>query len=236
MASPESVTLATLQARSVTGSGSSVDLGTAGDRSVLELVLLVVAVSGTTPTAEVFVETSDDDTNWREVARLGEAVSTLGRWSLLVGDCARYVRASWTVTGTTPSLTFMLSGYSHQVYATRRDMVQLGMGEDELAQVPEEDKLRALLAATAEAATFLSRHFSLPLVSWGQDLTLHVARMACYHAAMVDRRLYDDAIADAYTAALKYLRSTRDVGTVVDTTPEYDQDAAEVYDDDPRGW
>lgn len=73
----------------------------------------VSAVSGTSPSITVSVQTSHDagatDT-WRTVASFTAqtAVGT-SAWQDFVG-LDRYVRAAWSVSGTTPSITFGVVG------------------------------------------------------------------------------------------------------------------------------
>lgn len=73
----------------------------------------VTAASGTSPSLTVSVQTSHDNgasDPWRTIASFPAqtAVGTTA-WQDFVG-LDRYVRASWVISGTTPSFTFGVSG------------------------------------------------------------------------------------------------------------------------------
>jgi hypothetical protein len=100
------VTLHESAARIASGNGSSVELG---DRGVLRLLLDVTAASGTLPSLSVDVQTSYDGTTWRTVGGF-TALATTGSERLSFAGCDRFVRASYAISGTTPSFTFSVSG------------------------------------------------------------------------------------------------------------------------------
>lgn len=234
MADPVSVTLSALAEQTTSGSGSAVDIS-GGARSFVELVV-TVATASAGDTLSVAIETSPDNTNWRHLTAT-ETIVLPGAYPLVVGGCDRYVRATWTIADDGgPSFTFAVTGESHQVYATYRDMRLAGISPDALQSVPMGDQNVALLAATSEAETSLSNAYGLPLSTWGRDLTTHVARLAAYNLAMVHRHLYDELVAEGHTTAVAYFKGLRTASTVVDRTPTYAQDAAQVYSDESRGW
>lgn len=95
------------QAATVTG-----DVFEMGGRTALRLTLNVTAASGTTPTCDVIVETSDDPTfatNVRTFLTFAQKTAA-GTQRLSGGGADRYVRAKATIGGTTPSFTFSLDG------------------------------------------------------------------------------------------------------------------------------
>ena len=100
------VVLAPSTPRTASGDGAPIDTG---ERSTLRLLLSVTAVSGTTPSATVNIQQSADGTTWRAHSSFAAAtgVSTERK---TFGGIDRYVRATWTISGTTPSLTFSVSG------------------------------------------------------------------------------------------------------------------------------
>lgn len=100
------VSLASSAARTATGTGSPVFTGEA---DTARLTLSVTAASGTTPSATVAVQTSVDASTWATVGSFTAATGVTSERKVFSG-LDRYVRASWTITGTTPSLTFALSG------------------------------------------------------------------------------------------------------------------------------
>lgn len=100
------VTLASSAVRTVTGTGSAVEMG---DNGVLRLTLDITATTGT-PTLDVAIQTSQDgSTGWTTVASFAQqtAVATVRK---VFAGFDRYARASWTIGGGTPSLTFSISG------------------------------------------------------------------------------------------------------------------------------
>lgn len=99
------LTLAASAARTATASGATVEVA---DKGVVRLLLATTAVSGTTPTLDVVIQTSHDGTTWR-AAHTFTQVTAIGqqRASFTVD---RFVRATWTVDGATPSFTFSISG------------------------------------------------------------------------------------------------------------------------------
>jgi hypothetical protein len=102
----EPVTLHASQARTSTGSGAAVFTKDAG---VVRLLLDVTAASGTTPSMTVTLEQSRDGSTWRTVSSFA-AKTTTGQEALSAGGLDRYIRVSWTISGTTPSFTFSVSG------------------------------------------------------------------------------------------------------------------------------
>lgn len=89
-----------------TGNGPTVRLDNKG---TLRASLDVTAASGTTPSATVKIQTSFDGSTWRDVASFTAATAATAERKSFPG-IDRYVRAAWTVTGTTPSLTLGVTG------------------------------------------------------------------------------------------------------------------------------
>ena len=94
-------------ARTASGTGETYEVGSG---NTLRLTLAVTAASGTTPTLDAIVETSADGaTGWRAVFSFGQKTTT-GSDRQSFGNLDRFVRCSWTIGGTTPSLTWSLTG------------------------------------------------------------------------------------------------------------------------------
>ncbi len=90
-------------ALTATGNSSALDVKkTAIDGITVELA--VTAASGTTPTLDVTIQESDDNSTWRNVSTFPQITGT-GRWFRRVASGSRYLRAARTVGGTTPSFT-----------------------------------------------------------------------------------------------------------------------------------
>jgi hypothetical protein len=101
------VTLHTLGARTSTANGTTVDQS-AGSTAGASALLQVTSVSGTAgPSLTVVVQHSTDGSTWADLITFGTktAASTSER-AAVTGTVNRYVRAIWTITGTTPSFTF----------------------------------------------------------------------------------------------------------------------------------
>src|SRR3954454_4863143 len=80
-----------------------------GAYNTLRLVVATTAVSGTTPSMTVTIETSaDGSTGWTSVGAFA-AVTTVTTVRKVVSGLDRFVRANYAITGTTPSFTFTVS-------------------------------------------------------------------------------------------------------------------------------
>jgi hypothetical protein len=103
--------LAATAARTATGQGSAVDVRDFEGPFVA--VLDSAAGTGTTPTCDVKLQDSDDgSTGWADVtgAAFTQVVAAASRQKLLVtAGTKRYIRAAWTIGGTTPSFTFSVN-------------------------------------------------------------------------------------------------------------------------------
>lgn len=78
----------------------------------MRVQLDVTAASGTSPSLTVLLEDSLDGTNWNTIGTFA-AKTAAGREVINVTTpFAETVRASWTVTGTTPSFTFSILAHA----------------------------------------------------------------------------------------------------------------------------
>jgi hypothetical protein len=114
------LTLVASGARTANGNGDALDLAalsgaspTLGRPPCLVVQSDVTAASGTSPSLTVIVEDSvDGGVNWNTVVSLtaqtavGRQVGRLGLTAASWPFNPRKVRVRWTVSGTTPSLTF----------------------------------------------------------------------------------------------------------------------------------
>jgi hypothetical protein len=105
-ANTEDVTLAASAARTATVSLTGVELG---DKGTARLLLDVTAASGTTPTLDVAIQTSKDNSTWRAVAAFAQKTTTGTELKSFTG-LDRFVRAVFTIGGTTPSFTASVTG------------------------------------------------------------------------------------------------------------------------------
>jgi hypothetical protein len=92
------------------GTGAAIEVD---DRDEFRGAVDVTAASGTTPSLTVNIQTSFDNgvtDAWRTVASFA-AVTTVSTTAREVfAGLDRWVRATWTVSGTTPSITFGVAG------------------------------------------------------------------------------------------------------------------------------
>ncbi len=96
--------LAESAARTTTGSGASVT-GWARSAGAAVTKLDVTAVGGT-PTLVVTIQDSPDATTWTTRDTFAAKTTTGTETRPLPAGMAPYVRASWAITGGTPSATF----------------------------------------------------------------------------------------------------------------------------------
>lgn len=90
------------------GVGPAVQLG---NRISIRAQSVVTAVAGTTPSVTVAIETSHDGTTWVACGSAFTAQTAANDSGVkVVGLIDRYVHAKYTVSGTTPSITFGVIG------------------------------------------------------------------------------------------------------------------------------
>lgn len=101
-----------------TTSGNSGTLDTEG-MGCLNFQIDVTAVSGTTPTMDVFVDASDDATNWAPFTQSKRFTATGNQRFQGLRDSGKYYRYRWVIAGTTPSFTFSVVS-TLKAYLSRR--------------------------------------------------------------------------------------------------------------------
>lgn len=224
------------------GSGSSLDLG--GVYTTAKLLLAVSAASGTTKSLVVTLETSEDGATWSTVGSFS-TVTTAGQVVGIFPGCGRYIRASWTVTGTgTPSFTFSLAGVKRLVYATPTDLAANGLPDGWLADVSVADQEAALEAETGHFDGYFAGRWLLPLSAWGDDVRAKCAEGSAYR---IMRRLGLDPDKPANALLVKsrddvdaWLRrvSQREITPqgIVDASPLVEEGSVYVISDPPLGW
>jgi phage gp36-like protein len=176
MPSSTDITLLASAARTVSGTGASVDLGT---KTGLQLDLAVSAASGTTPNLTVTLETSKDGTTWRTLGAFA-AVTAAGPVAKVFAGADRYLRAIWTISGTTPSFTFGLSGQALGIFATPADVTRLAIASEALASVDAEVLADHLITNTGDIEDRLRNRFKLPLTRWPRALNKHLASITAW--------------------------------------------------------
>lgn len=72
-------------------------------------LLHVTAASGTTPSATIKVQHSTDNSTWVDLITFTAATVKTSEYKTVSGTVNRYLRAQYTISGTGPSFTFLLS-------------------------------------------------------------------------------------------------------------------------------
>jgi hypothetical protein len=102
------VTVKASGAETSSTNGAAIELD---DVSDARLDLVITAVSGTTPTLDVAIQTSaDGSTGWTTIASFAQQTATTTGVHKIFGPCDRYIRYSSTIGGTTPSFTYSITG------------------------------------------------------------------------------------------------------------------------------
>lgn len=102
-------------ARTATGQTSGVDLGPFDESIVL---LNVTAASGTGPTLDVKIQTSDDNSDWYDLGSSFSQITAVSKPAALkLTNFGKYIRAVYTIGGTSPSFTFTIKLVSKTIGA-----------------------------------------------------------------------------------------------------------------------
>lgn len=102
------VSLADLAAITATGNGTSVDNG-AGTSNGGIANLHITDVTGTSPTLVVLIQHSTNNVSFSTLATFTTATAATSKQITFTGTVNRYVRATYTAGGTTPSFTSQVS-------------------------------------------------------------------------------------------------------------------------------
>lgn len=101
-------TLLASAARTTTGQGAGIYVP---QYNVVVATLIITAVSGTTPNLTVSIDSSPDNSTWTTLASFAAQTTTTAGVRKVFTAHDSYLRASWVITGTTPSFTFTVGGY-----------------------------------------------------------------------------------------------------------------------------
>ena len=102
------VSLADLSARTTTANGSTVDGGASSSNGAVAH-LHITSVAGTTPSLTVTVQHSTNGSSWTTLGSFTAASTTSSQLITVTGTVNRYLRAVFTISGTTPSFTCQVS-------------------------------------------------------------------------------------------------------------------------------
>lgn len=240
MADPLAITLHASAAETSGGSSTPVDVGAL--RKCARLRLDVTAVQGTDQVLGVTIETGPSVTGpWRSLG--GWSVSGVQSQERLFGELDRYVQVAWTIGGVNPSFTFALAGTAEVLYATPSQVQGSSLPARAMASLDVSQQLDACLSATDEAAGFLARRYTMPLVAWSTDLVRNVCHVAMWN--ILSARGFqpegpDEVIRMNVSDARKWLEG---VGAgrisppgIVDSTPTKRGAAPRIASRASRGW
>ena len=242
------VTLHASAAETASDSGDAVDLQSDGVllRRFIELALVITAASGTDPTLDVTVETSDDGTTWETVEAFAQQ-EAVGVVRQSFGDLKQYVRASWVIGGSdTPSFTFALSGTGLVTYATLTELGTKGVKATALTSVTTTQRIAQLVSSTEEARSYLVARFCAPILDVGTEVSEAVAKMAA--VALLTSLVGINPTSNAHTLLitekdskiswLRLVSAGKAKANVLDSTPETQEGsgAVVVSNNERRGW
>lgn len=236
-----SVTLAASSTQTASGTGSSVDL--TSPYSAVWVRLQVTAVSGSSPTLQLIVEHSSDNSFFR-THTTQTAINTTGVTEFAAAGLDRYIRVRWVVGGSTPSFTFSVSGTSEIVYCTPTDLVTFVAPSAAWGTITATEKADAILSATAMVNSYLQARYDLPVSAWGRDIRRAAAILAGYDL-LLTRSLFRDDTQRAnlqlqYEQVIKWLEAVRDGQAtpdgLVDNTPTVTNGSSILYTRTKRGW
>jgi phage gp36-like protein len=164
----DALVLHALAAETASGTGAAGDLGTT--LRTVRVDLDVDAVAGTTPGLLVTVESSTDGVSgWRSIGTIGPASAT-GAVPAATFPSDRYVRGMWTLSGASPSFTFLLTALPVAQYASLDDIKALGLPAT--AFVPPIGMTQAvfdaaindqLVAVSGKVESYLRTRYAVPL-------------------------------------------------------------------------
>ncbi len=105
---PNGLVLHALGAETATGNGSSVDNAAASANGGVGQ-LQITAKSGTTPTLDVVIQHSTNNSTWVDLITFTQANAIGAQQIEVTGTVNRYVRAIYTLGGSGPSFTFAVA-------------------------------------------------------------------------------------------------------------------------------
>lgn len=243
MADRQAITLHASGSETSNGASAAVDVSTL--RTALRLQLDVTALSGTTPTLTVSVETSPSGAgDWKTLGAFAVVNESSARFEeLSFGECERYVRASWVLGGTTPDFTFAVGGNAHVLYVRPADLTRYAVQAQGLSGIAAGVLVDCCLRATDDAEAAFNGAYVMPITAWGEDVRGRVGDIAVYYA-MKHRGLRpgsaDDLLVKAYDDAQRWLQRVSDgkisPPSILDSTPSVFDAGAYSESEPKRGW
>ncbi len=234
--------------RTSSGVGAALDLGV---YRTAHLTLDVTAVSGTTPTLLVTIETapSSIESTWLSLGAFAAAVAVGRQTRIRFTGADQFARVRWTISGSAPSFAFSVTGLKVLVYADPADIRALTLPAGTLVDAYGAPYTDSALGAFCETATddiddIFGTRFSLPLTAWGSSTRRRAAELAAFYSVR-KRGFNPEDTGSAQIVAMKddavgwltmaQRHEITPVG-VVDATPDIEDGGAEVVTNPRRGW
>jgi phage gp36-like protein len=134
-------------------------------------------------------------------------------------------------------------------YCTPEQLTRYGIRAEALRSIDPSDLQAACDAASKTIDGYLRSRYKLPLVAWGEDITLIAARMAVYQLVVVrgfnSARAGDDQIEKQYDVSLSTLKDiptgrynpdVTDASSGAEAGVSAPAGTAQVFSDSSRGW
>ncbi|MFN7131605.1 MAG: phage protein Gp36 family protein [Myxococcales bacterium] len=128
-------------------------------------------------------------------------------------------------------------------YATRPDLAKHGLSADTLSEIAADAQDAALASASGVVDGYLRARFTLPLLSWGDELRRVVCHIAAYDLMTVrgfdPENPSDINLRQRYEDALRWLRDVANgaiTPELVDSRPSGTAPRAHVRSHPRRGW
>ena len=96
-----------LGAETASGTGSATNYGSSTSGGAVAY-LQVTTSSGTSPTADIKIEDSPDNSSYSDLITFTQATGRTAQRATVSGTVNSYLRVSWTLGGTDPSFTFVV--------------------------------------------------------------------------------------------------------------------------------
>lgn len=243
MTAPLSISLASLAARTTSGSGDAFDLYDDDDlaRAIARISVRVAAVDTPGTGLVLTLQTSPDGTNWITLTRL-DAIYEACTLELTLPGLLQHLRVTWTVPDGA-SFTFSVACVAHQVYCEPADVARFAAKDCSIKNADDAAKADACIAATDLAAGYVGAATTLPISTWGEDLRMRTAQIvaAILVARLIENPVGPDAIVfEERNAAIAWLERLADgkiaLPSVTDETPEVFDGGAVVVSNTSRGW
>lgn len=243
MANPLDITPHASAARIASGNADPIDIGALRTAARLELSLTVATAGANT--LSVALQTSDSSSGpWRTIGDFGTLDPTAPvKLEKSFADLDRYVRVAWTITGSTPSFTFQVTGAAHVLYAEPKHVIRPGSNSAALAGIEPSELADWCIVVSTECDGYLAGGKKLPLTAWADDLQQHAKNIVIYRYLNDRGRIPtgpNDIIDSDFNNAIKWLKGVAagsiDPPGLVDSTPEISEEAYAVVSDPPRGW